>query len=343
MLCWWCFLFTGCLAFPTVRQMGKCFSSCGDSQSSADQNGKNAPTGLPQKPPMTPPAVAGQTTVPPPLPQREHLPGGTHPGSKPGMEYANGAHPAKAPEKHKLHQSARNGMEGSSSAKVSKSEFSESRVNKLFDKYKDGGEDAILAEGMEKFCVDLMVHPAEFIVLVLAWKFQANTMCRFTRTEFVQGCKSIKADCIKAIQSRFPDIRHEVVDETKFKDLYRFTFNFGLDSEGGQRTLPCDIAIPLWKLVFENNEPPLLERWCDFLVANQTRGISRDTWQMFLNFTEVIGDNLDNYDDNEAWPSLFDDFVEYEREKMKQTAEAERALGSGDHIHSSMDGEPTLV
>ena len=312
--------------------MGKCFSSCGDSPSSTDQNGKNAPTGLPSKPPMTaPPAVSGQTTVPPPLPEKPKP--GTYSSSKPSMEHSftNGAHQTKLKP-----QATRNGM--GEPSKVSKSEFSESKVNKLFDKYKDNSEDSILAEGMEVFCEDLMVHPEEFIVLVLAWKFQATTMCRFTRTEFVQGCKSLKADSIKAIQSRFPELRQEVKSETKFKDLYRFTFNFGLDSEGGQRTLPCDIAIPLWRLVFENNKPPLLERWCDFLVANQTRGISRDTWQMFLNFTEVIGDNLDNYDDNEAWPSLFDDFVDYEREKMKQQEEVDQKLGSGDHLD-----EPTLV
>lgn len=34
---------------------------------------------------------------------------------------------------------------------------------------------------------------------------------------------------------------------------------------------------------------------------------------MYLNFTEQC--DIDNYDDTEAWPSLFDDFVEYEKNR----------------------------
>lgn len=55
------------------------------------------------------------------------------------------------------------------------------RIEQLFCCYKDEQEDAILEEGMERFCNDLCVDPAEFRVLVLAWKFQAATMCKFTR------------------------------------------------------------------------------------------------------------------------------------------------------------------
>lgn len=54
-------------------------------------------------------------------------------------------------------------------------------IEELFSCYKDEQEDAILEEGMERFCNDLCVDPAEFRVLVLAWKFQAATMCKFTR------------------------------------------------------------------------------------------------------------------------------------------------------------------
>lgn len=55
------------------------------------------------------------------------------------------------------------------------------RIEEMFLIYKDEHEDAILEEGMEQFCEDLHVDPAEFRVLVLAWKFQAATMCKFTR------------------------------------------------------------------------------------------------------------------------------------------------------------------
>ncbi|RXN02022.1 hypothetical protein EOD39_3330 [Acipenser ruthenus] len=199
-------------------------------------------------------------------------------------------------------------------------EFSVHRIEELFKRYKDEQDDEILEEGMESFCDDLCVDPAEFRVLVLAWKFQAATMCKFTRKEFVEGCKAIKADSLEGIHTRFPCLLMEAKMEDKFKDLYRFTFQFGLDSDEGQRSLHREIAIALWRLVFTQNTPSILEQWLDFLTENPSgvKGISRDTWNMFLNFSQVIGTDLSNYSEDEAWPSLFDTFVEWELERRKK-------------------------
>ncbi|XP_076243169.1 defective in cullin neddylation 1 domain containing SCCRO3 [Calliopsis andreniformis] len=198
-------------------------------------------------------------------------------------------------------------------------ETSESKLNALFDQYKDPYEDVILADGIERLCNDLQLSPDEFKVLVLAWKLNAEQMCQFTRQEFVIGLKAMKVDSIPAIQTRLPEIVQELtINSNLFKDLYRFTFRFGLDVNSGQRILPADVAIVLWKLVFTIREPPLLSRWLKFLECHHVRGIPRDTWNMFLNFAESIGDDLGAYDDTEAWPSLFDDFVEYENDQMNQ-------------------------
>ncbi|XP_013199578.1 DCN1-like protein 3 [Amyelois transitella] len=204
---------------------------------------------------------------------------------------------------------------GSSDMRVS-----DSKINHLFDQYKDSLEDAILAEGIENLCNDLQLNPDDFKVLVLAWKLNASQMCRFTKTEFIQGLKSMKTDSIKGIQQKLNDITSELKSDTEhFKDLYRFTFKFGLDVSTGQRILPTDIAVVLWRLVFTNNEPAILDRWLNYLEKNNhIRGIPKDTWYMFLNFCEFVGNDLSTYDDTEAWPSLFDDFVEYENDQMNQ-------------------------
>lgn len=186
-----------------------------------------------------------------------------------------------------------------------KQEVDETKILSMFSKYKDDAEDAILADGMEKFCQDLGVDPTAFVVLVLAWKFNASEMCRFTKREFIDGCKEVKADSIKGLQSKLPVIEAEVAkDIEKFKDLYRFTFKFGLDAEDGQRSLPTNIAIALWKLVFSKDMPVVMDKWFTYLNERQVRGISRDTWNMFFNFTESIESDFSNYDDSEAWPSL---------------------------------------
>ncbi|KAM9489290.1 DCN1-like protein 3 [Clarias gariepinus] len=217
------------------------------------------------------------------------------------------------------------------------------QIEEMFLCYKDEHEDAILEEGMERFCNDLHVDPAEFRVLVLAWKFQAATMCKFTRNEFVEGCKAIRADSVQGICQRFSAMMDDCRSEENFKDLYRFTFQFGLDCGEGQRSLQRCIAIALWRLVFTLDTPPVLERWLHFLSENPcgVRGISRDTWNMFLNFTQSVGPDLSNYSEDEAWPSLFDSFVEWENDRSRRgqgQRETGGRVGSGSQSNTA---EPT--
>uniref|UniRef100_A0A1B6DHY9 Defective in cullin neddylation protein n=1 Tax=Clastoptera arizonana TaxID=38151 RepID=A0A1B6DHY9_9HEMI len=204
--------------------------------------------------------------------------------------------------------------------KLGSKAVSETRINTLFDNYKDTSEDTILADGIERLCSDLNLSPDEFRVLILAWKLDASQMCRFTRNEFVNGCCNMHVDSIRGIQNKLPEVANEVIQDSEtFKDLYRFTFRFGLDSTIGQRILPSDMAIVLWRLVFSGQEPPILERWLRFLESHpHVRGIPRDTWNMFLNFSDAVGNDLSVYDDAEAWPSIFDDFVEFENDQANQ-------------------------
>jgi len=200
--------------------------------------------------------------------------------------------------------------------------FSEAKITSLYEKYKDAQDDSILSEGIEEFCIDLQLKPDEFQVLVLAWQFGAEQMCRFTRAEFLTGCRALKADTCRAIQTRLPELAAQVkADQELFRDLYRFTYKFGLDRTSGQRILPVEMAVSLWLLVFSQNEPPLLKKWLLFLEKHpQVRGIPRDTWNMFLNFVNTVGCDLTQYDDAEAWPSLFDDFVEFENDQLNQNS-----------------------
>uniref|UniRef100_A0ABM5EZT9 DCN1-like protein n=1 Tax=Pogona vitticeps TaxID=103695 RepID=A0ABM5EZT9_9SAUR len=284
--------------------MGQCVTKCKNPSSTlGSKNGDRDPSGK----------AHGKRNV---IPKEE--PGTAGSGKSSGDILVNG--------KNKMEAAVESSQPPTASGDMKKEpvsgteESSLHRTEELFRRYKDEREDAILEEGMERFCNDLCVDPTEFKVLVLAWKFQAATMCKFTRMEFFEGCKAINADSIDGICTRFPSLLNEAKQEDKFKDLYRFTFQFGLDSEEGQRSLHREIAIALWKLVFTQNKPPILDQWLYFLIENPSgiKGISRDTWNMFLNFTQVIGPDLSNYSEDEAWPSLFDTFVEWELERRKK-------------------------
>uniref|UniRef100_A0A182P9W6 Defective in cullin neddylation protein n=1 Tax=Anopheles epiroticus TaxID=199890 RepID=A0A182P9W6_9DIPT len=212
--------------------------------------------------------------------------------------------------------------------------LSDNDLNKLFESYKDLQEDAILSDGIERLCGDLGYKPDDFAILVLAWRLDASQMCQFTKAEFIQGLQRMNAASIEDIRTRLQQIveRLRTDGSEDFKSLYRFTFRFGL--EPGHRILSLDMAISLWRLVFTVHTPDILQRWLDFLEQHQNiRGVPKDTWNMFLNFVETC--DIENYDDTEAWPSLFDDFVEYEQERTGQLAKTKDDSGGEpppDHV-----------
>ncbi|POW07045.1 hypothetical protein PSTT_08582, partial [Puccinia striiformis] len=104
--------------------------------------------------------------------------------------------------------------------------------------------------------------------------------------------------------------------------FYRYTFEFGRDE--GQKSLALSTAIPLWELVLpiapgldhKVFKTEYLEWWFD-LLRSRNKSISRDTWNLFLDFVIQLEDRFENYDEMAAWPSLIDDYVTIAREKLE--------------------------
>eukprot|EP00126_Sphaerothecum_destruens_P002610 Sdes_comp16034_c0_seq3m5234 len=109
--------------------------------------------------------------------------------------------------------------------------------------------DAIQVLGIEKFCQDLQLDPSDLLILIIAWKMKAKTMCVFTREEFIKGFLSMGCDSIQKLQSKFISLKTEIFQESSFRDLYMFSFHFGL--EPGQKSLSLDVAIALWKILLK--------------------------------------------------------------------------------------------
>lgn len=110
------------------------------------------------------------------------------------------------------------------------SQLTDNAINKLFEEYKDDSEDAILSEGIEKLCQNLNYSPDDFHILVLAFCLDAKQMCRFSKQEFIYGLKKLNATTITELKACLIEkVELLQTDTDLFKQLYRFTFNFGLD------------------------------------------------------------------------------------------------------------------
>ncbi|KAK0404312.1 hypothetical protein QR680_017391 [Steinernema hermaphroditum] len=169
----------------------------------------------------------------------------------------------------------------------------------------DVGPGRIGPNGMLQFLNDLRVDPTSRMALILAWKLKAETQCEFSEDEFRDGLMTMKVDSIEKLQAKLPSLNEEVAKDIKsFRDLYAYAFNFGRSCS--QRTLPIEVALAYWDMLFDERYV-LYPHFKSFLDEKKQKGISKDQWNLVLDFMTTVKPDLSNYDSEGAWPVLLDD------------------------------------
>jgi len=134
-------------------------------------------------------------------------------------------------------------------------------------------------------------------------------MGEYTKDEFLTGLATLNINSIKDAQTSFKSLSKKLDDEKEFKEVYRYTFNFAKDP--GARNLNFDSARALWEILLKDRFP-FIEQWLDFIDNSANKNdITKDTWNMLLEFHLVTKGNLSNYVDDGAWPVMIDEFVEH--------------------------------
>ncbi|KAI8990376.1 Cullin binding-domain-containing protein [Trametes punicea] len=221
----------------------------------------------------------------------------------------------------------------------------------------DPDGDDIAVDGTIRFCEDLGVDPEDVVLLAVAYELKSPGMGQWTRKGWVEGWKALGVDSIPAMQSTLQTLRHQLAtDIDYFRLVYNYTFEFSRPP--GQRSLGLDMAQGFWALLIPHGlsggalayvpssvggmsqDPDGDERmvgtavgseeegwkeeytqwWFEFLEKSGVKGVSKDVWQMFLEFVRSIDAKFERYDPEAAWPSTIDDFVEYARNKLAGNA-----------------------
>ena len=150
-------------------------------------------------------------------------------------------------------------------------ELDTKKIEQLFTKYRDPNEPVkITSDGVVRLLEDLQLSPESRLVLIIAWKFRAQTQCEFSREEFVNGFNDLGVDSIDKLKQKLPQLELELNDIHKFKDFYQYTFNYA--KESGQKGLDLDMAIAYWNIVLKDRFK-FLDLWCKFLT------VSFDSWR----------------------------------------------------------------
>lgn len=183
------------------------------------------------------------------------------------------------------------------------------RLESLFHHLSDPDEPTkIGVDGISKLLEELRLEPTDRMVLIIAWKFKAAVQCEFTKAEFINGMTELGVDDVEKLRRILPQLQTEIADKSKFKNLYQFTFNYAKNPE--QKGLDLDVAIAYWNILLYDRFK-FLDLWTQYLGEHYKRAIPRDTWNLLLEFSLMISDDMSNYDEEGAWPALIDDFVEW--------------------------------
>jgi len=85
------------------------------------------------------------------------------------------------------------------------------------------------------------------------------------------------------------------------------------------------VAIPVLQVLFANRENRHIAPFLEFLKEGKEKGhikcLNKDQWDVFYEFSRSMDDVFTGYDDTAAWPSLFDEYVEWRQSKRRQEGE----------------------
>ncbi|KAF8214675.1 Cullin binding-domain-containing protein [Mycena galopus ATCC 62051] len=221
---------------------------------------------------------------------------------------------------------------------------STSKLNTLFDKYKDPDSDDITVDGTIRLCQDLGVDPEDVVLLAVAFELKSMNVGEWNRAGWLEGWKNIGCDSTAAMKTALPRLRTKLgQDSAYFQKVYNHTFEFA--KAQGQRSISIETAIAFWALLLPHGmdggalahldaagdvdmgsasgkgsgggwQPQHVDWWFEFLQEKGGKGVSKDTWVMFHDFVRTIDARFEAYDLEAAWPSTIDDFVEYAKERV---------------------------
>lgn len=190
---------------------------------------------------------------------------------------------------------------------------------KLYEKYATKDQDVIEGEGLIRFIGDLDYQLEDLVTICLANLLHcSNLVDGITREQFLTTWTLQECTQLSQMRKVLDELGRKLeLDINYMSEIYNYTFNLVLDTN--KRTLDVDAAIEYWQIFFQPKypihvDPSLLSSWIDFLREENKTVITKDTWQMLLEFFKRFPTKTaikEDYNEADAWPYIIDEYYEY--------------------------------
>lgn len=193
----------------------------------------------------------------------------------------------------------------------------------VLDGAKIAREFARLAGGADKAKIEVDQFVAFFeelgldpssdpLALYVCYQGFSKTMGEFSKEEFDRLCRRTGVETTAALKAKLPVMRTQMGSSDRFPPFFVWCYEFSC--EPGQKSITLETAIGLLPLLITEQRWPLVASFVAYLET-QKKTVSKDTWMLLLEFAATVKPDMSNYDEDAAWPVMFDEFYEYSRKQ----------------------------
>lgn len=163
-----------------------------------------------------------------------------------------------------------------------------------------------------KFWQELGLNEDAVEVLFFLHLCKCQSLLELSSSEFQLGMQRLQCKSIKELAKQLPKQFRELSPD-QFRDLYGFCFQ--ASREGTIKTVDKDTCVYLLPILLRGTAHSTRSKlFCDFLTQQDSiKRVKYDEWQSFLKFCEQVPE-LAQYDADDSWPLVIDEFVQWQVE-----------------------------
>jgi len=194
------------------------------------------------------------------------------------------------------------------------------QINALFDHYAEGTggsvgcEQCIAGDSLSRLAKDFgWPDDTNCTYFALCYCMGSKVPNVVTRAEWTRAFCMLRCDTVEKAKRR---LLHYQLSLKRNRSVFLNYFNYVFNCIN-TRALKCiDIHLVQRALIaVVGTHSPFTFSFCHFLNETVYRGLNSDQWRNFLSFSLSIRVDFSNYDINDAWPSIYDEYVDWVRTK----------------------------